>query len=278
MLRIKLNPYLKKDERAAISHYLIQHGQLQAAEWLTALRAFDLMGSSTVTHKQTETFSTIYSRLVEKQHADKFIKQLLTLETEIQREGERLKAAVARTIAQELYNAGLYRHDVPETRYLLAYCYYWWDSFARGYIFETQIYRDLTQSGIEFLAHNIRDPVERCSRSDLIILGREGDIKTSTYFLNTTRTEDLRHDFYIARLYDVGQHRYRIAVLMTEETWQDIDGDTIPATLDEVTNFFPQPVRAKYASSPLIISDYNLWKTKVQRRQQKEKNNEQDTS
>jgi hypothetical protein len=271
MLRIELNPQLTKDERAAIAHYLTQHGQLNAQEWLVALRAFDLLGDSTVTvGEKRETFAAIYARLVERKHADDFIEQLLTLEKNVQAEGERLKASVARTTAQKLADAGLYRRGVPESRYLLAYCYYWWDAFARGYIFEVQIYQDLEQSGIEFLAHDIRDPTERRSRSDLIVLGREGDVKTSTYFLATARTQVLRHDFYIMRLYDVRHHHYRIAVMMTEEVWRDVNGDTVPATLEDAASLFPQAARVKYAGDYFIVVDYDVWKQRVKTQQREE--------
>jgi len=188
----------------------------------------------------------------------------------VQAKGECLKASVARTIAQELADAGLYRRSVPESRYLLAYCYYWWDAFARGYIFEAQIYQDLEQSGVEFLAHNIRDPIERRSRSDLIVLGRQGDVKTSTYFLTTARTRVLRHDFYIVRLYDVRHRRYQIAVMMTEEAWRDVNGDTVPAALEEAACSFPQTARVKYAGGHLIVVDYDVWKQRVKTRQREE--------
>ncbi len=270
MIQIGLNPQLTKDERAAIVRYLTQHGRLSALEWLTALRAFELLDDSTVTvGEQREAFSAIYARLVEQKHADDFIEQLLALK-DMQVEGERLKASVARTIAQELADAGLYRRDIPETRYLLAYCYYWWDAFARGYIFEAQIYQDLQQSGVEFVAHNIRDPVERRSRSDLIVLRREGDVKISPYFLVTARTQVLRHDFYITRLYDEQQRRYRLAVIMTEAAWRDVNGDTVSAPLEEAARLFPQAVRVEYAEGSLIAVDYHVWKQRVKTRQREE--------
>jgi hypothetical protein len=222
--------------------------------------------------EQRETFFAIYARLVEQKHADDFIERLLSLEKDVQIEGERLKAAVARTIAQELGDAGLYQRDIPETRYLLAYCYYWWDAFARGYIFEAQIYQDLEQSGVEFIAHNIRDPIERRSRSDLIVLGREGDIKTSTYFLTTARTQALRHDFYITHLYDEGRRRYRVAVMMSEATWRDVNGDAVSATLEQAASLFPQAVRIKYADDVWIVVDYRVWKQRVKAQQQEGRN------
>jgi hypothetical protein len=182
MLRIELNPQLTEAERAAIVRYLIQHGRLSAQEWLVALRAFDLLGDSTVTvGEQREAFCAIYARLVEQKHADNFIEQLLALE-DIKVESERLKASVARTIAQELADAGLYRRD-------------------------------------------------------------------------------------ITRLYDAHQRRYRIAVIMTEAAWRDVNGDTVSAPLEGATDLFPQPVRVKYVEGPLIAVDYHVWKQRVKTRQ-----------
>jgi len=268
MLQIQLNPQLTDAERAAVARYMTRYGRLDAQEWQLALRAFDLLGSSiAIAGERQETFATIYARLVEHKHSDDFIERLLALEEDVQVDGERLKAAVARTIAQELADAGLYQRNVPETRYLLAYCYYWWDAFARGYIFEAHIYQDLEQSGVEFIAHNIRDPIERRSRSDLIVLGREGDIKTSTYFLIAGRTQVLHHDFYITRLYDEHHRRYWIAVLMSEAAWQDIDGGTVSATLEEAAGLFPQVVQVEFAGDVLVVVDYHVWKQRVKARQ-----------
>ena len=272
MLKIELNPQLTQPERAAITRYLTQHGQLSTQEWLVALRAFDLLGNSTaIIGEQRETFSAIHTRLVDQKHADDFIEQLLKLKKDVRAKGERLKAAVARTIARGLADAGLYQQDIAETRYLLAYCYYWWNAFAKGYIFEVQIYRDLEGSGVEFTAHDIRDPIERRSRSDLIVLGREGDIKTSTYFLTTARTQIPRHDFYIARLYDRQHRRYRVAVIMSEATWRDIDGDTVFTTLEKATTLFPQATQVRYANGVLVVVDYDGWKQRVKAQQQEER-------
>ena len=278
MLQIELNPHLTQAERAVIARYLTRYGRLSAGEWQLALRAFDRLGDSTArVGERRETFSAIYARLVEQQHADDFIEQLLALEKDVQVEGERLKAVVARLIALELSDAGLYQRDIPESRYLLAYCYYWWDAFARGYIFEAYIYQDLEQTGIEFIAHDIRDPVERRSRSDLVVLGREGDIKTSTYFLTTARTWILRHDFYIMRLYDRGHHRYWIAVMVSGATWRDINGETVSATLEEAASLFPQVVQVEYAGDVWILVDYLVWKQRVKARQ-KERDDDRETA
>ena len=88
MLKIELNPQLTQPERAAITRYLTQHGQLSTQEWLVALRAFDLLGNSTaIIGEQRETFSAIHTRLVDQKHADDFIEQLLKLKKDVRAKG-----------------------------------------------------------------------------------------------------------------------------------------------------------------------------------------------
>jgi hypothetical protein len=73
----------------------------------------------------------------------------------------------------------------------LAYCLYFWESFAAGYAFEVEIFRDLSASGIRFKAHDIRTRRSRLSPYDLEIMGLRGDVKTSFYFLYVGRGQGL---------------------------------------------------------------------------------------
>lgn len=252
-----------------IANYLAHHGQLRAAEWRLVFDAFDLLGQSRVTTDgQTDTFAGFYRRLIEDVYADSFIEQLLALEDNLVASADRLKATVARRIQADLSQAGLYRRGDAGAMYLLAFSYYRWDSFARGYIFEVVIFRDLEASGIEFVAHDITRRVERYSPADLIVLEQTGDIKTSTYFLHTARTGALYHDFYLTRLWN-SQRRQRVrVVIMQERAWLEIDGDTVPANLDDAANHFPQPVRVRHDDAAFVIVDYEMWKKRVKARQQ----------
>jgi hypothetical protein len=65
---------------------------------------------------------------------------------------------------------------IPHAEYLIIYCLAEWGAFARGYLFETMILRELQSSGILTQAHH---PVmERFSPYDLYVLGLGyGDIK-----------------------------------------------------------------------------------------------------
>ena len=180
--RFDLNPDLTQEHRRVIASYLAHHGRLRAGEWQMAFEAFDLLGQSYVTtEERVETFTDVYRRMIEDVYADPFIEQLLAIETDVSTGGDRLKAATARRIQQDLSQAGFYQRANRGSMYLLAYSYYWWDSFARGYTFEMTIFRDLEAAGIEFVAHDITKRAERYSPADLIVLGQTGDIKTSTY-------------------------------------------------------------------------------------------------
>jgi hypothetical protein len=61
------------------------------------------------------------------------------------------------------------------SEYLAAYCLYWWTAFARGYRFEVAVFRDLSASGIAFVAHDLRKRRERRSPYDLIVQRQRGD-------------------------------------------------------------------------------------------------------
>ena len=138
-----------------------------------------------------------------------------------------------------------------------------------GYAFEVEIYRDLTNSGVHFQAHDIRDRAARYSAYDLQILNLKGDIKTSLYFLYTTRSRGVTHDFYITRFYE-GKQQRTLVVLMQPYAWNLINGDTIKALLEEATQQFPLPVMVKIEDRPIVIMEHNVWKERVLQRQHNE--------
>jgi len=186
-------------------------------DWVIVLEVFDLLGESYVQDESRKhSFSTVYREQIEHPFADGYIARLLDSEEDLEHIAPRLSGAVARQIDPRLRRAGLYDPAQLITLYLLAYCYYSWDIFARGYQFEVSIFRDLTESGIAYIAHDIRRRAGRLSRSDVVVMGYEGDIKTSPYFLQTTRTKALTHDFYITRLYD-RRRRKRVRVALLSE-------------------------------------------------------------
>lgn len=266
-MQIRLAYSITDEQRAAVLKYLVDRQGMSEQEWLQTLKAFDLLAESVVIREgQKLTFAQIYRGQVEEQYADFFIEQLLQMQ-QVEVEGTRLKAVIARQISQRLAEQRLYRRDVEASKYLLAYCYYWWDSFARGYLFEARIFKDLEMANISFLPHDLRRRSERFSRSDLVVMGYEGDIKTSTYFLHTTRTRLLRNDFYITRIYDTFQREHILVVMLKEAFWNLINGDTIESTLRQVVKVLPQAAHINFSPGRFVVIGYDDWKARVKAKQ-----------
>lgn len=213
-----------------------------------------------ITLRGKRTFRQVYEREIDLRLADPYIEQLLAL-SDVVTDSPALTAAFARQIRPALERAGLVHRAVPESWLLLAYCVYWWQSFARGYAFEVEIARDLQASGVEFHMHNIRHRAERLSPADLVVLDLLGDIKTSTYFLQV-ETGALPNDFYITRLVEAGRRR-TLVVFQKSSAWERINGDTVDGTLTEVMALLPQPVRLRRGGWELIVVEYEVWKQKV---------------
>ena len=236
-------------------------------EWRTALRAFDLLKeAAVVTVEGVLPFSAVYFRYIEEPYADRLIRSLLNAE-DVTQAGIAGWAEVAGRIPGVLHEAGLLPQQQPAARLLVAYCLYWWYAFAYGYMFETEVLRDLEQSGVEFSAHNLVNRDERLSRHDLEVLGFRGDIKRSLAFLQTVRGRRLPLSFYIVRLTLAGRRR-TLVVMMRQPMWDTIDGDTILTTLEGLAKTLPAAARIRVGNIEAIVADYELWKRLVRRRQE----------
>lgn len=144
---------------------------------------------------------------------------------------------------------------------------YWWQSFSRGYTFELFIMRDLLAGGIEFQMHDIRQPAERYSPADLIVLALLGDIKTSIYFLQEPSANKLPNDFYITRLYEKGRKR-TLVVFQKPAAWEVIEGGvTEPGTLGTILELLPTPIEIERRGIMLIVVEYETWKQMVRQKQ-----------
>lgn len=264
---------LQQDHRSLVLRYLEDSSKISGTEWPKLMEAFDLLNAATVVTEAGQlSFSGVYRQQVEEQYATAFIERLYTV-TDVEKETPRLRAAVSRAIVRTLMEAGLYRPEVPDSRFLLAYCLYWWYAFSKGYAFEVYIFRDLASAGIQFRAHDLRSPSGRRSPYDLEILGFRGDVKTSTYFLWLGRAQSLPHDFYITRLYAAEQRSRTLVVFVQEGMWAEIDGETLMTVLENVPDILPTPARVQHRNLEIIVADYEMWKRKVLRRQ-KEASNE----
>jgi hypothetical protein len=163
-----------------------------------------------------------------------------------------------------LRQRGWLRAGLPETRLLACYVLYWWNSFARGYAVEEEVFRDLRASGIVFWAHDLRDPDQRYTPADLVVNGRAGDIKLSISFLQ--RGGPVRHDFYLVRVWRSGQARTFVAMLQAD-VWEELNGDTVVVTLDAIGDNPSTPLRISERGQTLVVLSYEEWKARIRRQQ-----------
>jgi hypothetical protein len=153
---------------------------------------------------------------------------------------------------------------MPESRLLVSYLLYWWNSFARGYAVEEEVFRDLRRSGIVFWAHDLRDPDQRYTPADLVVNGHAGDIKLSITFLQ--RGGSVRHDFYIVRIWRSGQAHTFVAMLQPD-VWEELNGDTVAGTLDMLRDNLSTPLRISDRGQTLVVLSYEEWKARIYRQQ-----------
>ncbi len=171
---------------------------------------------------------------------------------------------MARKILAWLRLSGLTPLAVPNAEYLIIYCLYQWASFARGYLFERIVLKDLADGGILLTAHVPERGTERYSASDLQIGGiGQGDIKTSLYFLD--ELTDARSEFYITRLYDAQNRVLRQVVFMTPLGWQQVNGKPRPTSITEAARHFPHPVLVEAAGKSWVVVEYTVWKERILR-------------
>lgn len=255
-LHIEIPPTFDATYERAVADFLTDRVSGSTA-WAKVFAAFDVLESAIlVVGTERWSFRTVYTFLVDQPMANTYLADLLALQ-DVRQESAALRARYARTIGQSLVDRGWRR---PGTRLLYAYLLYWWGSFTRGYALEVEIFRDLESSGVQFQAHDLRDPHARYSLSDVIVAGLAGDIKTSTYFVQAA--VPLAHDFYIVRLAVKGA-MHTLVVMLQPEAWDLINGDTTPGTLDTLLDYFPTPVSIRHRGHDLVVLRYDSWKQRM---------------
>jgi hypothetical protein len=277
-LHFTIPPTLGKAHRQAIYQYHSTPEGLPPHAWATLFEAMDLLRTALVSRHPGEqrTFASLYHSLVDLRYADSYIDALLDSENP-SHISIPLWAAIARHIDREVHTSGFFDPSAPDSRLLLSYLLYWWQQFARGYAFEVEIFRDLADSCIQFEAHDLRARVERLSAVDLVVSSFQGDVKTSTYFLAQQRHPDPIVDFYITRAWlPVGRAR-ALVVFLKPGMWQDIDGETIQATLTTLEQALPRPGAVQIGGQTVVVVDYEVWKEKM-RVYQKEDRDASDAS
>jgi hypothetical protein len=262
MAQILLPAEFAEEDRQIVLAYLQEGHKFDRQAWQRAVIAFDLLKNAIVNSTTgLLPFPVVYRQQVEDRYADAFIEQLYQTE-QVTQISIKLWAEVAGKIASDLAQAGLYDDRLPTTRYLLAYCLYWWHSFTVGYALEIQIQQDLTRAGINFSTHDLRRRDERLSPYDLLVSGFKGDIKTSTYFLQAVRNRVLMHDFYITQVRSRRGLR-TLVVFIQPDMWQVIDGDTLLVKLEAIADSLQDAVHILHQGLQVIVIDYLLWKTKM---------------
>jgi hypothetical protein len=260
----------RREDEQVVLKYFESAGRLRANEWKLAFEAFDKLTHANIYWRARQmSFADYYKQFVEATHADQFILTLLESEN-ISTTAERLQAEVSRKILSTLQEEGLYAADVEGSQFLAAYTLYWWNSFARGYSFEVEVYRELSAAGIAYTAHDLLNKTERLSPYDLTILGYLGDIKNTTYFLYSKRSLPLVCDFYITRLWHTQRRLYMLAVILTFQVWEQINGEIHTASLEEAVYFSPNPVAVTMEEQTWIVISLNLFLKKVRQKQREE--------
>ncbi|MEZ4866001.1 MAG: hypothetical protein R3C14_32095 [Caldilineaceae bacterium] len=273
-ISVRLPSEFTQSHQQALQHYF--RGQEFAGDenWVLLIQAMDLLRRAQIVQSgQTETFATIYDRLVDAVYADTLIADLLPL-GDPESESEPRRAVVARQIVSDLRAAGLWRSDLPGSQLLVAFYLYWWQMFVRGYAFELAIYHDLTTSGIVYVAHDLRDRRARLSGFDLAVMGFHGDIKTSTYFVQTRRSETLAHDFYITRMYHSQVRQWQRVVWLTPTFWHLLNGAPTVVEYTAIWQVLPGVAQIALRGRSFVVVLYDTWKQHLIARQQGEKAND----
>ncbi len=155
-----------------------------------------------------------------------------------------------------------------ESRWLFAYCVYWWNSFANGYTFEVSVLKDLQKEGIVLSVRDIRNRAERFASADILIGEWAGDVKNSTYFFFVARSYPLLCDFYITRLYNAEIRRHDWIVILNKRMWTKVDGETKASDFHHLDDCLRAPTHFELSDNMFIAVSYVKWKQKLLRYQQ----------
>ena len=260
---IQLATGFSKTHQPVLVQYVTDPNGLTQAQRQSLFQAIDfLRDSRVIVDGASLTFSQFYYQFVDAVYADAFISTLLGSKT-VDEVGRQHKQSVKRQIPTRFAQEGWYRPELPSTRFLLAFCLYWWEAFATGYTFEVTILQDLADSGLKFDAHDLRQRTERFTRADLVISDMVGDVKSSAYFFFTARSAEFSHDLYITRYYETSRRTYHRFVILKAAHWQRINGETQPIAFPNWSEVLPSPASFEYTGMHFVAVDYEQWKQKM---------------
>jgi len=267
------DPDLHPAEIALLRRYLTESHLFSGREWQALRQILDkLTGCEVQFGTKRYLFTQFYNTFINGTYAYPFLSELANL-TDIEPEGHKLQARVARQIWEWLRLNGVQHGQVPHAEYLVTFCLYRWGAFARGHVFEFTILRDLEQAGIEITSH---DPTtERYAPYDLYVPGLGyGDVKTSVYFLDELTLDAPPASFYITRLYGTRSRVHQRVVLVPHQSWPDLwreqeaPHEVAASSFADAAARFPQVSRVQLGHLTWIVVEYETWKQIMLRWQQ----------
>jgi len=260
---IKLTVGLTEAHQIALLNSIVHPVTTTPQERRHLLDGIDLLRSSRVEIEgQSLSFTNFFDRFIDAVYTDQFITSL-PASKQIAVDGQKLKKKIIEEIRARFIQEQWLHSDLPATRFLIAFCLYWWNALAIGYIFEMEVFQDLQSSGLLFQAHDLRKRSERYSSADLTVSEWRGDVKSSTYFFFTARTSVLSHDFYVTRYYDKFKSQYQWFVILRSDSWNEIDGDTQPMIFPNWPANFFTPAAFEFHGTIWVAVSYQIWKTKM---------------
>lgn len=270
-IAIVLSSELTGEDRTILHRYLDEALSFSGTEWRRSREAIGRLAKSTIRFSaRWYRFDQFYRLFIDNTYAHPFLNHILET-PDLEQAGPRLQADISRKIQAWLRINGIWPGVVPGAEYLVIFCLYRWAAFARGYLFEVAVLRDLEESGLHVAVHNLTG-VERYARFDLHItnLGN-GDVKASTYFLDDFIAVEPDAAFYITRLYDTERRQSRQVVFLTLQAWSRIDGGTISATVRAAPRHFPAAVKVQVGWRTWIVVAYEVWKERLRHLQDRRK-------
>lgn len=268
MLEIYLPKTLNVEQQQVLISYLNAPRTLTRTEWTIIWNVMDVLRTAIVTvGEQRYTFSEFYRVNIDDVYADAFLNDLWDAE-QPEFVGRQLKTRISKEIRHLFRTQSWYIPAKKETRWLFAYCIYWWNSFANGYIFEVSVLKDLQKEGIVFSERDIRNSAVRFTSADILIEEWTGDMKNSTYFFFVARSYPLICDFYITRLFNAERRRYDWIVILNKRMWMNIDGETKASDFHHLDECLESPLHFELSSNIFIAVSYLVWKQKLLRYQQ----------
>jgi hypothetical protein len=233
------------------------------AEWTIIWNMMDVLRTASVTvGEQHYTFADFYRVNIDDVYADSFLNALWDVE-QPEFVGRQLKTSTSKAIRRLFRTQGWYFPANKESRWLFAYCVYWWNSFANGYIFEVSVLKDLQKEGIVLAVRDIRNRAERFASADILIGEWTGDMKNSTYFFFVARSYPLLCDFYITRLFNTERRMYDWIVILNKGMWMKIDGETKASDFHHLDDCLETPIHFELFSNIFIAVSYATWKQKL---------------